>query len=358
MRRYSSTDEVQNEILVELVNRITERDHRNSSSSPKGQGLVEFALILPVLLLLVYGTIEFGRLLFFYTAATTASREAARYGSAVGTNGGGVPYYRDCTGIMQAALQAGALAGLDSANIAISYDNGPGSSSFASCSSTVDVDLGDRIVVETTTNFTPMLPLVNLPAFPIQSSSARTIIKGVIIQGTPPNTPSPGPTATRTSTPTNTSTPTPTDTVTPTPTATTTSIPSTGTAPPPTETSPPTPTEVDICSYLGNSYILFGHHEFGMVLFNWHPSITVDISQVYVEWEEGTLKKVYLGSDRIWQGNDDPPNATISSFSGDNSLPPGAKSLRFELNSDVSYDTDILIQVTFSQGCTLSASIN
>jgi hypothetical protein len=41
------------------------------------QGMVEFALVLPLLLVLVYGVIEAGRLLFIYSATQTASREAA-----------------------------------------------------------------------------------------------------------------------------------------------------------------------------------------------------------------------------------------------------------------------------------------
>ncbi|MEJ2352363.1 MAG: pilus assembly protein [Anaerolineales bacterium] len=52
--------------------------------SKAGQGMVEFALTLPVLMLLMLGIIEFGRLLFTYSAVTTAGREAARYGPAAG----------------------------------------------------------------------------------------------------------------------------------------------------------------------------------------------------------------------------------------------------------------------------------
>ncbi len=47
--------------------------------SEKGQSLVEFALILPVLLLLVFGIIEFGRALNTYLIISNASREGARY---------------------------------------------------------------------------------------------------------------------------------------------------------------------------------------------------------------------------------------------------------------------------------------
>jgi Flp pilus assembly protein TadG len=47
----------------------------------KGQSIVEFALILPILLILVCGIIDFGWLYNCNIAATNAAREAARYAS-------------------------------------------------------------------------------------------------------------------------------------------------------------------------------------------------------------------------------------------------------------------------------------
>jgi Flp pilus assembly protein TadG len=45
----------------------------------RAQGMVEFALALPVILLLLFGIIEFARLLVTFSAVYTASREAVRY---------------------------------------------------------------------------------------------------------------------------------------------------------------------------------------------------------------------------------------------------------------------------------------
>lgn len=47
-------------------------------SSQRGQSLVEFALVLPLLLLLLLGTIEFGRILGTYLMMVNLSREGAR----------------------------------------------------------------------------------------------------------------------------------------------------------------------------------------------------------------------------------------------------------------------------------------
>ncbi|HEY7465476.1 MAG TPA: TadE/TadG family type IV pilus assembly protein [Dehalococcoidia bacterium] len=46
----------------------------------RGQSLLEFALVLPIFLLFVMGTVDFGWALRNYITATNAAREGARYG--------------------------------------------------------------------------------------------------------------------------------------------------------------------------------------------------------------------------------------------------------------------------------------
>jgi Flp pilus assembly protein TadG len=48
--------------------------------SHSGQAMVEFALILPLLLILIFGVIEFSILLYDKAVITNASREGARHG--------------------------------------------------------------------------------------------------------------------------------------------------------------------------------------------------------------------------------------------------------------------------------------
>ncbi len=254
------------------------------SQKEKAQGMVEFALVLPLLLLVVFGIIELGRMLVIYTTVSSSSREAARYGSAVGISASNVPYFQDCSGIRSAARRVAVFVPIPDANVQIAYDHGPNTTEFSTvCPSASEIKLGDRVIVRSQAQYQSILGL--LPDFTINSQTARTIIKDVTIRGTPgpmaeTNTPDPAPTSTptltltltptetptitpsSTSTPTSTlgPSPTPTDTPTITPTASQTPTPTTTFTPTPTATFTATPTNtpnpclitVDNFSRLGN----------------------------------------------------------------------------------------------------------
>ncbi len=51
-----------------------------------GQGLVEFALVVPVLLLILFGVLDLGRSFHTYISLTNAAREAARYAAVNNTS--------------------------------------------------------------------------------------------------------------------------------------------------------------------------------------------------------------------------------------------------------------------------------
>src|ERR1041385_6129094 len=94
-----------------------------SPQKAKAQAMVEFAIVLPLLLVLLYGVLEAGRLLFMYSTIVTATRQAVRYGSATGTasdytseggpNNSTVPRYQDCYGIRRAANKVDYLNAFD-----------------------------------------------------------------------------------------------------------------------------------------------------------------------------------------------------------------------------------------------------
>jgi hypothetical protein len=118
------------------------------------QTMVEFAIVFPIILLITYGIIEFGRMVFIYAAVTGSAREGARYGVAAGDSGDGTPYYADCDGIRNAVRSSAFLVSIpDDNDIVINYDEGPGSGIKSGCPPSLDendpdhIKLGDRIEV-------------------------------------------------------------------------------------------------------------------------------------------------------------------------------------------------------------------
>lgn len=87
----------------------------------RAQAIVEFAIALPVLMMRLVGILEVGRMVFIYVAVNNASREAARYASAVGLADGGVyNKYQYCTGIREVTKQSAFIVPLTDAEISIS----------------------------------------------------------------------------------------------------------------------------------------------------------------------------------------------------------------------------------------------
>jgi len=157
-----------------------------SRRSRKAQAMVEFALALPIFLLVVIGLLEAGRLIFIYASVVNAGREAARYGSAWGVNDAGAPKYQDCPGIRDTAKKVGFLLGLQDSNITIQYDHGPGVTGTAipNCTSTsgpqtnVIVQTGDRIIVTVQYVYNPIVNFIPLSSRTISSSPAARTIMG------------------------------------------------------------------------------------------------------------------------------------------------------------------------------------
>lgn len=146
-----------------------------------GQGMVEFALAIPILLLIMVGIFEAGRAIYVYQAISSASREAARLGSGA-SDVSGTPPYINCTAIRNRAVQIGRPGNVTAANVAISYDRGPGTSSLGTCPvSASTIALGDRIIVQVTGTFTPgaPMPIFRFPTMTFTTITRRTIVKEV-----------------------------------------------------------------------------------------------------------------------------------------------------------------------------------
>jgi len=154
-----------------------------------GATLVEFAVVAPLLFLLLFGVVEFGRAVITYTGVTTAAREGARYGSTIGDSdlNPGVPRYLDCDGIRAAARSKSVMVDLADSDITIHYDDGPGTPTDADCEGGTAptealVQTGDRIVVSVESTFSSPIPIISniVGTLNIDSTQARTIFRGVI----------------------------------------------------------------------------------------------------------------------------------------------------------------------------------
>jgi Flp pilus assembly protein TadG len=165
------------------------------TSSPKirflgirAQAMVEFAIVLPLLLVLLIGILEVGRMVFIYAVVTNASREAARFASAIGFSDNTYYLkYQYCSGIRDVAKKYGFLLNLQDSNIAIQYDQGPSTTPVTTkCAAgttndpTVVVKMGqDRVKIIVTANYSPMTKLIPITTRTFTATSYRTIVGNV-----------------------------------------------------------------------------------------------------------------------------------------------------------------------------------
>lgn len=119
-----------------MVKRIFRRFRR----SQRGQSLVEFALVVPVFLVLLFALVDFGRGFQAWIEVTNAAREGARVGSLHGTSGD-----------IEARARAAATS-LTPGNLTISSSGAGG-------------DSGTSVVVTADYNFSlisPLAPMIGI----------------------------------------------------------------------------------------------------------------------------------------------------------------------------------------------------
>lgn len=375
------------------------------SSRKRAQAMVEFAIALPILLLLLYGILEAGRLLFIYSSIVTASRQAVRYGSATGEGTSPVPRYQDCAGIRAAAEKADYLNAFTDADIHIFHDEGPtdppsdfGVNSHEYCLGGAAIDTSFnpgtannmRIVVSIDGNFLPIVPKL-VPFIersvrrgnPIEAISSRTILVSVSIMVTAPpstwvaSTPTNTPTPTATATNTPTKTPTPTKTYTPTllsgtpPTATKTKTPSmtptasmTGTSTltrTPSSTPTTTGTAISNCGLVSHGPLLISGNTMSMSISN-PTGVSLYVSSVSVFWNHD--KGHQIGADKtlrlqdaalggsFWNGNLYAPSLTITPYGL--FIPQGSSTItfRFHQTYDKTDGSERILIILGTNGCT------
>ncbi len=139
---------------------------RRFLKSMRGQSLVEFALVLPIMMILIFGIIDFGMGLRSYISLTNATREGARF-AAVGNPAGAYP--ADCDGSTSTSVVGRvctSIEGLDLddlQNVSVSYPAGqaPGNEVLVSAQYTYNyiTPLGDLLDFFTGGSFPDTLDL-------------------------------------------------------------------------------------------------------------------------------------------------------------------------------------------------------
>ncbi|TDL41385.1 TadE/TadG family type IV pilus assembly protein [Arthrobacter nitrophenolicus] len=107
-----------------------------SSSKEKGAVAVEMAILLPLLLLILMGIMEFGRVFNVQISLTHAAREGARHAA--------IHHHKSTLDVEGTAL--GAAPSLDNLTVAVEHD-------ADSCSSGSDVQVTTRVDLPSMTGF-------------------------------------------------------------------------------------------------------------------------------------------------------------------------------------------------------------
>jgi len=137
---------------------------RRTRRSVRGQGLVEFALILPVLILMFMGIVDFGRLIYAYNSVSNAAREGVRLGI-VDQGTGAAGAYKAA---IEAANQATALglSPTDPNQVLVTFPD-PGN-----CPT---LDVGCPVRVRVQYQFTAITPIIGRIVGPITVGSTSEL---------------------------------------------------------------------------------------------------------------------------------------------------------------------------------------
>jgi len=207
-----------------MLNLFTRRTRRRSGLRQKGQSFVEFALILPVLLLILLFGIDFGRVFLGWINLNNVAKVAANYAAQN-------PTASWAAGSEYQTLIANDMAGIN-CTTTTPYP-APVFTGAGTPGNPVHVSIGCQFQL-----LTPFLDIFIADPVTVTGGSAFPVRSGLI----------PGATlipVVPTLTPTPTATATPVPTATPSPTAT---IPGSTPTPTPTATPVPTPTPVPQCT--------------------------------------------------------------------------------------------------------------
>jgi len=119
--------------MVAILRRLAGRPRKEEG----GQSLVEFALVVPIFLLVLFAIVDFGMAFHAWITVTNSAREGARLGSVRATSGEIEQRVRDTTDT------------LDQADLSVAVTNAEGQP-------------GESVVVDVSYSYSLMTPLADL----------------------------------------------------------------------------------------------------------------------------------------------------------------------------------------------------
>jgi len=154
---------------------------KNIFPGTRAQAMVEFAIALPVLLVMLVGIMEVGRMIITYALVNNASRDAVRFASAVGRSDASPNNYKynDCAAIKGIAKKSAFIVALSS--ITIDYYNAAGTY-IGTCDATsggdpdISVDSNYLVKVTVTASYKPVVKLIPIGQKNFTAISRRTFV--------------------------------------------------------------------------------------------------------------------------------------------------------------------------------------
>lgn len=149
----------------------------------RGQALVEFALVFPLFVLLVFGIIDAGRLVYTYNTVANSARNGARVAIVNQSTSGtdtcdttvATAYPTGC------AISSGIALGLTAADVSVGYRD---PKDQAECT---PLAIGCIAVVDVTGEFQPFTPVIGQLIGPISLTSTAKIPVERVCSNPPPS---------------------------------------------------------------------------------------------------------------------------------------------------------------------------
>lgn len=145
---------------------------QRSRRRSRGQTLVEFAIVFPIIFVVLIATLDLGRAVFVYNTLAQSARHAARL-AIVNQN---------VSDVQDAAISAAPTLGLSAANVDVCFKVALSSQTSCANPSVDNCPQGTRAIgclalVETHLSYAPMTPVVStiLPSFALSSTSVLPI---------------------------------------------------------------------------------------------------------------------------------------------------------------------------------------